>query len=135
MHPITTRIHGVLDYAMGIFLIISPSVFDFRFGGAETWVPVTLGIASIAYALFTDYELGLVRVLPMTAHLKIDFLVSATLLASPWLFAFDEVVRWPHLCLGALGICIVVLSQRFPVSQISAEEQADASSHGHPGPA
>ncbi len=134
MHPISTRLHGLLDYSLGLLLIVSPTLFHFRYGGFETWVPTAIGFISIGYSLFTDYELGVFKLLPMTAHLRIDFLASATLLASPWLFAFDGVVRWPHLCLGVLGIGIVVLSQRHPVGQLSQEDQADAS-HGHPGPA
>ena len=36
-----------MDYLMGILLIASPWLFGFDRGGAETWVPVILGIGAI----------------------------------------------------------------------------------------
>lgn len=132
MQRIPTRVHGVLHYAIGAFLIVSPSVLDFRFGGPETWVPVLIGAASICYSLFTDFELGAFRFLSMSTHLKLDFLASALLLASPWLFDFDHVVHWPHLLLGLAGILVVVMSQRFPDSEMPEGGDSEHS-HGQPG--
>jgi hypothetical protein len=72
MRLIPTRIQGVLDYGVGALLVFAPWVFGFAAGGAETWAPVVLGLAAIAYSLFTDYELGVVRAIPMTMHLGLD---------------------------------------------------------------
>jgi hypothetical protein len=47
MRFIPTRIHGIMDYAMGLLLIAAPWIFRFNRGGAETWVPVILGIGAI----------------------------------------------------------------------------------------
>src|SRR5256885_15376253 len=103
-----TRIHGVLDYALGVLLIALP--FAMRFGaGAQTWVPVALGGAVIVYSLFTDYELGAVRRLQMTAHLWLDGLAGVLLAVSPWLFGFDTLVWVPHVALGAVAIAPAVL--------------------------
>lgn len=52
---------GMLDYGMGLILIGSPCLFGFARGGAETWLPVILGLGMILYSLFTDYQLGAVR--------------------------------------------------------------------------
>ena len=46
----------MLDYLMGVIRIASPWIFNFNRGGAETIVPVVLGIAVILYSLITDYE-------------------------------------------------------------------------------
>jgi hypothetical protein len=37
MRFIPTRIHGFLDYAVGVLLIVVPWLFGFAAGGAETW--------------------------------------------------------------------------------------------------
>lgn len=58
MRFIPTRTHGMLDYLMGILLLIAPWVFGFAQGGAETWVPVILGAGVLLYSLFTNYEMG-----------------------------------------------------------------------------
>ena len=50
MRFIPTRIHGMMDYAMGLLLIAAPWLFRFNRGGAETWVPVILGIGASATA-------------------------------------------------------------------------------------
>jgi hypothetical protein len=36
MRFIPTRIHGMMDYAMGLLLIAAPWLFGFARGGAET---------------------------------------------------------------------------------------------------
>jgi hypothetical protein len=58
MRIIPTKIHGILDYVMGLLLIAAPWIFDFGRDGAETWVPVVLGVSTILHSLFTNYELG-----------------------------------------------------------------------------
>jgi hypothetical protein len=49
-------------------------------------VAVILGLGAIAYSLFIDYELGVVRTIPMTAHLGLDAGSGVILAASPWIF-------------------------------------------------
>src|SRR4051794_6793108 len=44
-----TRIHGVMDYLMGVLLIAAPWLLGFSRGGAETWVPVLLGAGVLGY--------------------------------------------------------------------------------------
>ena len=44
MRFIPTKVHGVMDYIMGILLIASPWLFIFNRGGMETWIPVILGV-------------------------------------------------------------------------------------------
>lgn len=100
MRFIPTRVHGILDYLTGAFLIATPWLFGFASGGAETWLPVALGAGAILYSLFTDYELGVVKALPMPTHLLLDVLSGFLLAVSPWLFGFADAVFWPHLILG-----------------------------------
>src|SRR4051812_47089567 len=88
MRVIPTRVHGVLDYVVGALLIAAPWLFHFNEGGAETWVPVVLGAGAILYSLCTDYELGLLRLIPMATHLMLDLGSGVLLALSPWLFGF-----------------------------------------------
>ena len=107
MRFIPTRVHGILDYATGLLLIAAPWLLGFARYGAETWIPVLLGAGALAYSLLTDYELGLVKVLPMKAHLALDAASGVLLAASPWLFGFAGRGRryWlPHALMGATEI-------------------------------
>ena len=104
MRFIPTKTHGYLDYIVGLLLIAAPWLFDFYRGGAETWVPVILGVATFIYSLMTDYELGASKMISMRTHLTIDLVSGIFLAASPWIFGFDEYVWAPHLIVGIFEI-------------------------------
>jgi hypothetical protein len=97
-------LHGVIDYLFGSALINLP--FGIRATGlgqslnVEDALPVALGIVVILYSLLTEYEKGLLRWIPFPAHLAIDLAGGVLLVASPWLFGFSDVVRWPHIPVG-----------------------------------
>lgn len=117
MRFIPTRVHGLLDYLVGLLLIAAPWVFNFDRGGAETWVPVALGAGALVYSLLTDYELGVVRRIPMPAHLTLDLLSGIVLAASPWLFGFSAFVWVPHLVLGVLEVGAALMTKTKPYPQ------------------
>ena len=111
---LSTRIHGYLDYLFGALLIGAPWLLGFSRGGAESWVFVGVGMTVLVYSLLTDYELGVVRRIQMPVPLWLDGLAGVFLSASPWLFAFDEAVRIPHVVAGLLLIGAAVLSDTIP---------------------
>jgi hypothetical protein len=116
MRVIPTRVHGMLDYLMGAVLIIFPWLLDLE-SDAAIWVPVILGAGAIAYSLLTDYELGVLRRLPMSTHLILDMLSGTVLAASPWLFGFADEVWVPHVVLGILEIGAAMMTQTIPADE------------------
>jgi hypothetical protein len=114
MRFISTRVHGYLDYTMGLLLIVAPWLFGFARDGAETWVPVILGASAILYSLLTDYELGASRRLSMRTNLTLDLLSGIFLAASPWLFGFADYVYLPHLILGLAEIGAALMTRTSP---------------------
>jgi SPW repeat len=114
MRFISTRMHGMTDYLIGVLLIAAPYLFGFATGGPKQWVPIALGAGVIVYSLITDYELGAVRMIPMPAHLALDGLGGAFLAASPWLFGFQDQVFWPHLVIGLFEIGASLMTQTVP---------------------
>jgi len=114
MHIITTKAHGLLDYIFAVFLFTSPWAFGFNLGGAETGIPVTIGTMIPILSLFTKYEGGLIRVIPMRIHLLIDILTGAILAFSPWFFGFADKVYIPHLVLGIFMIISSLLTDGEP---------------------
>jgi hypothetical protein len=118
---IPTKVHGALDYIVGIALILAPWLFAFSDrGGAAVAIPVVLGIGLIVYSVFTKYEWGLIKVLSMPYHLIIDLLAAALLAFSPFIFGFyDEnaINVWlPHVVVGIAVILVVIFSQSQPAS-------------------
>lgn len=115
MKKISSKVHGVLDYLGGIALIAAPMLFGFEdLGGAAVWIPRVLGVAFLLQALMTDYELGVVKVLPFSMHLMVDYLAAAFLAISPFLFNFadeDANVWMPHLVVGITYFVITMMTK------------------------
>ena len=107
MRFIPTKFHAPLDYIVGAVLIAGPWIFQYSDSGAATAISIVLGIGLIAYSLFTNYELGLWKVAPMTVHNLIDIVAGALLAAAPWLFGFaDEGANFwaPFVVIGVAAI-------------------------------
>jgi hypothetical protein len=130
---IPTRIHGYLDYLVGLVLIASPWLFGFADGGPEQWIPIVLGVAALAYSLMTNYELGAMRVIPMPVHLMLDAGSGALLAASPWLFGFADDVWAPHLILGLVEIGAALMTSRTPESADSMDTDHERLTTHGPG--
>ncbi len=113
MQPLSTKFHGYLDYATGLILMFSPVIFGFGQGRSESMVPVAAGLIMVFYSFFTDYKLGLYRKLSFPFHLALDILIGIGLIASPWVFDFNEKVYKPHLM---MGLIILIISLVYLVS-------------------
>jgi hypothetical protein len=117
--PFSTRAHGFLDYIVGLLLLFAPNLLGFaNVGGAAVMVPRIVGVIAIVQSIFTRYEMGPIKMLPMRMHLINDYIVGAFLAVSPWLFRFYDPANqrlWvPHLVVG-LGILLVTaLTEKEP---------------------
>ncbi len=114
MRFLSTRVHGIIDYATGALLIVAPWLFGFADGSAAQWVPVILGAGILVMSLVTDDELRLTRIIPMGAHLVVDGLGGALLAVSPWLFGFADRTYWPHLIIGIAEIGVSLITRSRP---------------------
>ena len=116
MRFIPTKLHAPVDYIVGVALIAAPWIFQFSDNTAATVIPIVLGVGLIAYSVFTDYELGIWRLFPMSVHNLFDIGAGAFLAASPWIFGFaDESANvWvPHVVVGlaAIGLGLTTKQQ------------------------
>lgn len=115
MRFISTRVHGVIDYLAAGVLIGAPALFGLTRKDARTWLPFALGIGTVAYSALTDYELGVVRVIPMPVHLGLDAANGVLLAASPWLFGFSHKTVSPHVAFGLFEIGASLVTRPAPV--------------------
>lgn len=129
---IPTRLHGMLDYLVGLALIAAPWVLGFDDDRNAMLVPVVVGISVIIYSLLTDYELGIAHLIPMPVHLLFDLLGGLLLVASPWLFGFSDDIWWPHVAVGLLEIVVVLLSQRHPLERTGTVPRSMQSPNRNP---
>lgn len=116
MRFIPTKLHGVLDYLSAALFIASPYLFGFTADGTvgpAQWVPQFVGVGVLLYSVFTDYEPGVIRRLPMPVHLMADVWFAGVFLAvSPWLFGFADFVYLPHVLMGAFSVVAGLVTKR-----------------------
>jgi hypothetical protein len=107
--PISSRVHGMVDYATGAALLALPNLLGWH-GGAAT-LARTMGLGTLAYSALTDYELGLQKLVPFPAHLALDGLSAATFLAAPLLLGERSSVRGVLLGIGLFELAATLLSE------------------------
>lgn len=114
MRFIPTRAHGILDFVVPAGLMLAPKLlgFDENKKAAALFRGTALG--HLAYSMFTDYETGLVRKLPMRGHLALDAGSAAFLAASPWLLGFAGSVAAPHVVAGLSELGIALTTETEP---------------------
>lgn len=112
---ISLRVHNVIDYIVGVLLIISPWLF----GYSEILVARNLfvwgGIALIAYSLFTKYYYAIARVIPLGVHMTLDALLGVVTILAPVLFGYRDLITggqyaW-HVIVGIGAIGLVALTR------------------------
>lgn len=102
----STKVHGYLDYLMGIVLLIVPALLQLDRDSAEGMILYVLGTILIFYSAFTNYELGIIKVIPMKMHLTLDIFSGIFLATAPWVLDFENQVCIPFVILGVTEIAV-----------------------------
>ncbi|WP_035332968.1 SPW repeat domain-containing protein [Dyadobacter crusticola] len=126
MKIISTKFHSRLDYLTGALFIAMPWIANFEDVLPATWTLVAVGAMAILMSIFTDYEGGMVRSIPMSVHLNVDIVTGLFLAASPWIFGFADQVYLPHVILGLFETAAGLMTSR---TATGAEENAFERSH------
>lgn len=125
MKIINTRTHARIDYLAGFFFMASPWIFGFKESVPATWIMIIVGLTALLLSLFTDYEGGMVRSIPMRVHLTVDVFSGAFLASSPWLFGFADEVFLPQLIMGLFEVSAGLLTSKHPSHEQSAGHVVD----------
>ena len=105
---VTKTIHAYLDYPVALSLIALP--FLLQLGGSHPlalWLSVGTGIAAFILTLLTDHQLGVLRVIPYSVHLGVDFVVGVVFLIAPFVLGFSGLDAW-YYWINATAVLIVV---------------------------
>ncbi len=109
--PISPTLHGALDYMTWATLIALPRAL--RLKGTPARAFVGAGASHVAYSLVTDYRLGVLKRVPMRAHLALDAAGAVALAVSPWALggARRGPRHWlPQVVAGAYELGAVVMT-------------------------
>jgi hypothetical protein len=74
---INSKIHGILDYASVLFLLASPTLFGLP--EITSYFTYLLGFVHLTLTILTNFELGLIKVVPLKIHGIIEAIVAVTL--------------------------------------------------------
>ena len=111
---ISTRTHGALDLVTAGTLLAAPKLLGLQGVPRAGSVLRLAGGGAAVYSMLTDYEFGVVKVLPMRAHLAMDAASGALVASSPWLFGFaGKGPRYwlPYLIVGAFEMLAATTSK------------------------
>jgi hypothetical protein len=132
MRFVSSRMHGILDYIVGVLLLVAPELLGFsQIGGPAVTIPRVIGSLIIVQAILTRYEMGLVKVLPFSLHVGIDYIVGIFLAGSPILFGFSDQpsnVWLPHVLVGAFIFFSTLLTEVQPGYRASDQPTSSAAS-------
>ena len=112
--PVPAVVHGGLEYATGVLLIVAPFLFGFE-ATAATASSVVLGLALLAFTASSRLPTGLVATVPVSVHVTVDIVLAVLLVALPFLLGFtDEGAPTAlFITLGVLHL-LVTIATRFP---------------------
>lgn len=109
--PISTRAHGVIDYAW----IAAARALARAVENATQTARLVRNASTAAglVSMTTDYEMGIVRLIPMRAHLALDYALCAVLLVSPlFLRRAERRAAVVPVALGVAGVVTALLTRR-----------------------
>ena len=87
--PIPAFAHGAIEYLAAALLIAAPFLFSFDEDTA-TAVSIVVGVAVLVLTASTALPTGIIKSIPVQAHVVVDYLLAALLIASPFLFGFSD---------------------------------------------
>jgi hypothetical protein len=86
--PIPHVLHGVIEYAAGVLLIVAPFLLSFE-SGAATAISLIFGLVVLAVAASTEGPTGMVASITTPVHVAVDLALACLFVASPFVFAFS----------------------------------------------
>ena len=106
----TQKMHAYIDYPVALGLIVMPLVLGL--GAAHPFaagLSMITGAAALLLTVLTDHETGLVRVLPYSLHLAVDFAVGIAFLLAPFVLGFSGLDAAYYWVIGATVVAVVGL--------------------------
>ena len=111
--PIPRFVHGFIEYAAGVLLIVSPFLLSFE-SGAAVAVAILAGLVVLFLAAATEGPTSLINYVPLAAHVVLDYVLAGVLIAAPFLFGFsDETTPTSFFLLLGIAHLLITIGTRF----------------------
>lgn len=115
---ISTKTHGMIDYTWVTTAAALPKMMT---GAASTGRLIRNAVAaSTANSMVTNYEAGIMKLMPMKAHLALDVVMCGALMLSPFFLPASErrhaVIP---MALGAVGLLTALMTETESPAEVS----------------
>jgi hypothetical protein len=116
--PIPPFVHGVLDYGLAALLIAAPFLFAFD-ADAATAVAIVAGVLVLVIGACTAWTTGIIKSIPVQAHVMLDYILAILLIASPFVFGFDDdgTATAFFIVVGIFGLLLAIATRFTPESR------------------
>jgi hypothetical protein len=110
--PVPAFVHGLVEYAAAILFIAAPFLFGFD-DDTATAVSIIAGVLILIVAASTAMSTGLIKSIPVQAHVVLDYILAILLIASPFLFGFsdDGTATAFFIVLGVLHLLLTIATR------------------------
>ncbi len=85
---VNSKIHGILDYASVLFLWASPTLFGLP--EVTSYFTYSLGFIHLTLTILTNFELGLIKVVPLKIHGIVEAIVALILIVVAFYLGSSE---------------------------------------------
>jgi VIT1/CCC1 family predicted Fe2+/Mn2+ transporter len=130
--PVPAFVHGFIEYVAGALLIAAPFLFSFNDDSTATAVSVVTGVIVLVFAATSSLSTGLIKSVPLPAHIVLDYILAGLLIAAPFLFSFnsDGTATAFFIVLGVVHL-LLTIATRF-IREPKRRRQRDAASAAKP---
>ena len=112
MKFLTSKLHGLGDYAAAIVLIVAPFILGLDEQSVIAhWFSVAGGAGLVAYSLATDYTFSAVKAIPFKTHLLLDSLVGIAFVILPFVLSLDGIAFIYMIVMGTGVLLVVAVTQ------------------------
>jgi hypothetical protein len=110
--PVPAFVHGVVEYAAGILLIAAPFLFGFD-EDAATAAAIVAGVLVLIITASTAMSTGLIKSIPVQAHVVLDYMLALALIAAPFVLGFtdDGPATAFFIVLGVLHLLLTIATR------------------------
>ncbi len=105
MTILNSKIHGIVDYVVVLFLLASPTLFHLP--DITTLFTYSLACIHLGLTISTQYEMGIMKVIPLPVHGWIELVVSISLIGVAF-FLGDIEGEWSRYFYLAFGTAVFV---------------------------
>jgi len=105
-HPISPRVHGILDYTTSAAVAAAPAIFNFPKPARRLFGSLAAGYTGLSSV--TNYPMSAKRVVPFKAHGATELAIAAALPFMPRALGFSKHRAARNLCYGLTALTLVV---------------------------